>query len=62
MMLLGWIGFILIKKIISPTERNKVSLDSGQKMVACEVCDTHIPESDAIIKNGKTYCSKEHSE
>ena len=61
-MLLGWIGFTLFKKIINPAESNKVSSDSGQKMVACEVCDTHIPESDVIIKNGKTYCSKEHSE
>jgi len=61
-MLLGWIGFTLFKKIINPTESNKLSSDSGQKMVACTVCDTHIPESEAIIKNGKTYCSKEHSE
>jgi len=61
-MLLGWIGFTLFKKFINPTVRNKVSSDSGQKMVACEVCDTHIPESESIIKNGKIYCSKEHSE
>jgi len=61
-MLLGWIGFTLFKKIINPTKSNKISSDSGQKMVACSVCDTHIPESEAIIKNGKTYCSKEHSE
>ena len=61
-MLLGWIGFTLFNKFINPTKKNKVSSDSGQKMVACAVCDTHIPESEAIIKNGKTYCSKEHSE
>ena len=61
-MLLGWIGFTLFKKNINPTESNKISSGSGQKMVACVVCDTHIPESEAIIKNGKTYCSKEHSE
>ena len=61
-MLLGWIGFTLFKKIINPAGSNKVSSDSGQKIVACAVCDTHIPESEAIIKNGKTYCSKEHSE
>ena len=61
-MLLGWIGFTLFKKIINPTKSNKVSSDSGQKMVACAVCDTHIPESEAIIKNGKSYCSEEHSE
>ncbi len=61
-LLLGWIGLILFKKFINPTEGNKVNSDSGQKMVACEVCDTHIPESEAIIRNDKTYCSKEHSE
>ena len=61
-MLLGWIGFTLFKKFINPTKSNKVNSDSGQKIVACAVCDTHIPESEAIIKNGKTYCSKEHSE
>ena len=61
-MLLGWIGFTLFNKFINPTKSNKVSSDSGQKMVAYTVCDTHIPESEAIIKNGKTYCSKEHSE
>ena len=61
-MLLGWIGFTLFKKFINPTKSNKVSSDSGLKMVACSVCDTHIPESEAIIKSGKTYCSKEHSE
>ena len=61
-MLLGWIGFTLFKKFINPEESNKVSSDSGQKMVACTVCDTHIPESEAIIKNGKIYCSNEHSE
>ena len=61
-LLLGWIGFILFKKFINPTEGNKTNSDSGQKMVACEVCETHIPESEAIIKNGKIYCSKEHSE
>ena len=61
-MLLGWIGFTLFNKFINPTKSNIVSSDSGQKMVACTVCDTHIPETEAIIKNGKTYCSKEHSE
>ena len=61
-MLLGWIGFTLFKKIINPTENNKASSDSGQKIVACAVCDTHIPESEALIKNDKIFCSKEHSE
>ena len=41
-MLLGWIGFTLFKKFINPTESNKVSSDSGQKMVACSHFVIHI--------------------
>jgi len=61
-MLLGWAGFTLFKKYLNPTLNRAVKTESGEKMVACSVCETHIPESDAIIKNGKTFCSKEHSE
>ena len=61
-MLLGWAGFTLFKKYLKPTLNGAEKTESGEKMVACSVCDTHIPESDAIIKDGKTFCSKEHSE
>ena len=61
-MLLGCAGFTLFIKYLNPTLNRTVKTDSGEKMVSCSVCDTHIPESDAIIKNGKTFCSKEHSE
>jgi uncharacterized protein len=61
-MLLGWAGFTLVKKYLNPTLNGTEKTESGEKMVACSVCDTHIPESDAIIKDGKTFCSKEHSE
>ena len=60
-LLLGWIGFSLMNSF----KQNNPSVSKngkGQKMIACEVCDTHVPESDVIIKNGKNYCSKEHVE
>ena len=60
-LLLGWIGFSLMKRF----KQNKPSVSKnrkGQKMIACVVCDTHVPESDVIVKNGKNYCSKEHVE
>ena len=61
-MLLGWLGFALFKKILNPVATQTMNSKSGEKIVLCSVCDTHIPESDVIIKNGKTFCSKEHSE
>ena len=56
-----WLGFSLFKKLRKPAS----SLDqqpSSNKMLACNVCKIHIPENEAIIQNGKAYCSKEHLE
>ena len=60
-LLLGWIGFSLMKWF----KQNNPSVSEsgkGQKMIAFDVCDTHVPESDVIVKNGKNYCSNEHAE
>ena len=61
-LLLGWTGFSLIKKYKASNSNRSYQKGAGQKMVACDVCDTHVPESDVIVKNGKNYCSKEHAE
>ena len=61
-LLLGWVGFSLIKKFMSQGSVSSSNNKTGQKMIACSVCETYIPEQDAIIKNGKIFCSKEHSE
>ena len=59
-LLLGWIGFNLMQMYKKNPSNSKKS--QGQKMIACDFCDTHVPESDVIKKNGKNYCSKEHVE
>ena len=61
-LLLGWVGFSLIKKFMSQVPASSANNKTGQKMLACSVCETYIPEQDAIVKNGKIFCSKEHSE
>jgi uncharacterized protein len=60
--LLVWLGFSLIKKFRKPTEAINNKTSSGNKMLACSVCKMHIPEDEAIVQNGKVYCSKEHLE
>ena len=60
-LLLGWIGFNLMQRYKKNNPSN-LKKSQGQKMIACDVCDTHVPESDVIKKNGKNYCSKEHVE
>ncbi len=59
-LILGW-GLVNIYRRIRHPEASNNS-DSGLKMVACSVCDTHIPETEAITKNGKVYCSEKHAE
>ena len=61
-LLLGWGLVNLFKRIRNPNNNNQSNSDSGQVVVSCSVCDTHIPESEAIRKNGKVYCSEEHAE
>jgi len=55
--LVVWLGFILFKKF-RKNPSSTVSQPSDSKMVSCHVCKTHIPENEAIIQNGKAYCSK----
>ena len=61
-LLLGWGLVNLFKRIRNPNNNNQSNSDSGQVVVACSACDTHIPESEAIRKNGKVYCSEAHAE
>ncbi len=61
-LLLGWGLVNLFKKIKHPNNNNQSNSESGQAMIACSLCDTHIPESEAVRKNGKVYCSEEHAE
>lgn len=57
--LLAVVGFILWKKLRRPANtKTKRSFDN--KMVACEVCQVHIPEREAILYKEKAYCSEEH--
>jgi len=58
-MLLFWLGFVLFKKMRQLNVSRSSDSNIGQKMIVCSVCDTHIPESEAIIKDGKIYCSKD---
>jgi uncharacterized protein len=60
--LLVWLGFSLIKKFRKPIEGQDTIASNSSKMLACSVCKTHIPENEAIVQNGKVYCSKEHLE
>jgi len=56
-----FLGFSLFKKFRKPSSRTDQQ-PSMNKMLSCSICKTHIPENEAILQDGKVYCSKEHME
>ena len=40
----------------------KVKLPDSQETLQCLHCKTYIPRSDAIIRDGKAFCSAQHLE
>ena len=47
-------------KNLQANARQKIQ--DEQKMVQCEVCQLHIPENEALQRDGKFFCSQEHLE
>lgn len=56
--LIVWLGISVWRKF-RKTADNNLSQPSTSKMLSCSVCKTHIPENEAILQDGKVYCSKD---
>jgi len=54
--LVVWLGFSIWRKL-RQVKNNNIPQPSTRKMLSCSVCKMHIPESEAIIQNGKAFCS-----
>lgn len=52
------IYYFFIKKKPNKNSKTKPNRDE-EIMVECDKCKTYISDKEAIIKNGKYYCSKE---
>jgi len=44
------------------SKSSTTSMPTETKMVQCKVCQLHIPENEALQRNGEFYCSQEHLE
>lgn len=44
------------------SKSSTTSLPKETKMVQCKVCQLHLPENEALQRNGEFYCSQEHLE
>lgn len=46
----------------SPKNKPKKKLEKGEKMVSCAICELHIPHSEALHADGRTFCGHSHLE
>ncbi|WP_256437847.1 1,6-anhydro-N-acetylmuramyl-L-alanine amidase AmpD [Polynucleobacter sp. UB-Raua-W9] len=44
----------------SPRTGNDQTLTEPKTMIQCQHCKVHLPQSDAILHDGRFYCSKQH--
>lgn len=60
--LIAYLAYRLVKgwliKLEKPTMNKKEKIDT---MVRCQYCEVHVPQNEAVEKNGHWYCSQEHA-
>ncbi|CAB5505010.1 hypothetical protein BTHERMOSOX_1427 [Bathymodiolus thermophilus thioautotrophic gill symbiont] len=54
------VGMFLVFKKIRQVPSEMTTKSPSRKMLGCCVCETHIPEREAIMYRDKVYCSETH--
>ena len=55
-----WLVLSIIKRALASHRKSRADQTSIPKMVACDLCGTHVPESEAICEDGRHFCSEAH--
>lgn len=49
----------LVRKPLGRSRQKQPPLTSGN-MVRCDYCGLHVPDNEALLFDGRRYCSREH--
>ena len=61
--LLGVIAWAVMKNWTrAGVRRQRPEAPAAERMVRCEACGLNVPESDALTRGGRWFCSREHLE
>lgn len=62
--LLIFAAVLLIRRLwsIQKEERNRPKIHSSEKMMKCDHCAVHFPESEAVRNEHGAFCSAAHAE
>ncbi len=62
--LLAWIAYLVLKNFLRRVRRHSPEPPRQKaftRVLRCQRCGVHVPEDEAVHKEGKVYCSEQHS-
>jgi uncharacterized protein len=65
LLIIGWLVWRFLSRALSDDSKSppaKRQSSASADMVACVHCGLHIPRDEALYRDGKPYCSREHLE
>jgi uncharacterized protein len=63
LLILGWLAYRLVRRLLADdTPRTPTGEQARIEMVPCAKCGVHIPRKEALMHDGKAYCSTAHLE
>lgn len=57
---LAWRWWQTQQRLRAPQGRTASAARDGEKMVACQTCGLNLPQSEAVVEDGRAYCCEEH--
>ena len=58
-----WLIYRMVRQMLAKPRAKKPSRPQvGTDMVRCAHCGIHIPDNEALYRDGQPYCSEEHRE
>ncbi len=63
--LLSWIAYLVLKNFLRQVRQRAPAVSRRRsdftKVLRCQRCGIHVPEDEAVHREGKVYCSEQHS-
>ncbi|MCG6975053.1 MAG: hypothetical protein LJE56_01440 [Acidiferrobacterales bacterium] len=62
LLILGWLAYRLVRRLVADESPRPSGKQARIEIVPCAKCGVHIPREEALMHNGKAYCSAAHME
>lgn len=59
---LVWLAWRVLRQVLAPSRRPPPGDDDAARMLRCETCGVHVPETEAFVARGHAFCSQTHQQ